>query len=233
MKYLVLFSAMLLSACAGNKEIGGAPNLTVMEGGLPVPDDAAQLSGRGYVIGPLDRLTVDVFGIEGMEERELQVDSAGRISFPIAGVIDAGGRSPEEVETMIRSRLQASYIRDPQVSVNLKETLSKFFTVTGEVQEPGRFPAANGTTLLQAVARARGGSEFADLGDVVVFREAEGRKYAALYNLKAISRGRYEDPPIYADDIIVVGDSTARKMFRDGLAILPALTTPLVVWLQN
>jgi polysaccharide export outer membrane protein len=56
---------------------------------------------------------------------------------------------------------------------------------------------------------------------------------AALYNLDAIRRGTYADPRLYADDVVIVGDSPARRLFRDILQAAPLIVTPIVALLQN
>lgn len=201
---------------------------------MPPPEasDMAMLD-RPYVVGPYDKLVVDVFGIQELSEREIQVDAGGRISFPFAGQVEAGGKTPFEISEVLRARLKASHIRDPQVTVNLKETVSQVVTVEGQVKEPGRYPVMGRMTLIQAIAVAKGAGEFAKLNDVVVFRTVRGQKMAALYNLKAIRRGYYDDPEIFSGDIVVVGDSSAKRLFKDIIQLVPLLTTPLVVALQN
>ena len=88
-------------------------------------------------------------------------------------------------------------------------------------------------TLMRAVARAQGISDLAKLDDVVVFRTVDGRKLAALYNLGMIRRAAYADPAIYAGDVVVVGRSEARRLFKDVLAAGGLVTTPLIVALQR
>jgi polysaccharide export outer membrane protein len=88
-------------------------------------------------------------------------------------------------------------------------------------------------TLMRAVATAKGASEFAKLDDVVIFRTVKGQQLAALYNLTAIRRGNYEDPEVFANDVVVVGDSQARRLFKDALQVVPLLMTPLIIALQN
>ena len=44
----------------------------------------------------------------------------------------------------------------------------------------------------------------------------------------AIRNGLYPDPKIYANDIVVVGDSKARRMFQQFIQMSPLLTTPVV-----
>jgi polysaccharide biosynthesis/export protein len=224
-----------LSGCGGSKPLGGASDLTVYEGNeLPAPDRSDLVAeSRAYLIGPFDRLTIDVFGIEELSDKEVQTDASGRISFPLAGIVEAAGRTPGEVEEEIEMRLRQRYVRDPQVTVNLKETVSQVITVDGQVKEPGLYPVIGKMTLMRAVATASGTAEFAKLNDVVIFRTVNGQKLAALYDLKAIRRGNYADPEVFANDVVVVGESEARKIFKDALQVVPLLSGPLILALTN
>ena len=225
----------LLAGCGGSATLGRAGNLTVYEGNELPPPDRSDLfaESRAYLIGPFDRLTIDVFGIGELSGKEVQTDASGRISFPLAGTIEAAGRTPAEVEDEIEQRLSARYIRDPQVTVNLKETVSQVITVDGQVKQPGLYPVIGKMTLMRAVATASGTAEFAQLNDVVIFRTVNGQKLAALYNLKAIRRGNYADPEVFANDVVIVGESEARRLFKDALSVVPLLTAPLIVLLQG
>ena len=232
---VLLVAIATLSGCAGPSALGGGQGIQVISGtSLPSPDRGDLLSEtRPYLIGPFDRLTIDVFGVEELSAREVQTDASGRISFPLAGIVEAAGRTPAEIEDEIEGRLSARYIRDPQVTVNLKETVSQVITVDGQVREPGLYPVIGKMTLMRAVATAKGASEFAKLQDVVIFRTVKGQDFAAVYNLEAIRRGNYEDPEVFANDVVVVGDSKARRLFKDALQIAPLLTAPLFFLLQN
>jgi polysaccharide export outer membrane protein len=235
-RFVVLGLCAVTVGCAtGSKPLGGGDGTVTPITGmtLPEPDRADITSGvRPYLIGPFDKLTIDVFEVEDLSRREVQVDASGRLSFPLVGVIEAGGRTPSEVAGTIRDRLRGKYIRDPQVTVNLSDTVSQVVTVDGQVIQPGVYPVVGGMTLMRAIATARGLSEFAKQDDVVVFRTVKGQRYAALYNLKAIRRGAYDDPEIFANDTVIVGESNARRLFRDLVSLSPLLTTPLIVLLQ-
>ena len=87
----------------------------------------------------------------------------------------------------------------------------------------------NGVT----VVTMKGTDEFAKLDDVVVFRTVKGQSLAALYNLKAVRSGAYPDPEVFANDVVVVGDSKARRIFKDLLAVTPGLLTPLIILLRG
>src|SRR3546814_21117547 len=95
------------------------------------------------------------------------------------------------------------------------ETVSQVVTVSGEVRKPGLYPVLGKMTLMRAIAQAEGSTEFADADNVVVFRTVSGQDMAAVYNLGAIRRGNYNDPAVYAHDVVVVGESGTRRLFTD------------------
>jgi polysaccharide export outer membrane protein len=105
--------------------------------------------------------------------------------------------------------------------------------VDGQVTQPGLYPITANMTLIRAIASARGANEFARLDDVVIFRTVGDRQLAALDNLAAIRRGTYSDPAVYAGDVLVVGNSPARRLFRDILQASPLFVTPIVALLRR
>jgi polysaccharide biosynthesis/export protein len=240
---LLLLCCFVLASCGGRTAIGPAVSANgeklssvqaVAQGALPAPAGADLFEqNRPYLVGPFDKLVIDVFGIEELSKKEVQTDAGGRISFPLAGIVEASGKTPAELEEIIEERLRGRFVRNPQVTVNLKETVSQVITVDGEVKEPGLYPVVGRMTLMRAVATAKGLSEFAKQDDVVIFRTVKGQKLAGLYNLKAIRRGNYDDPEVFANDVVVVGDSSGRRLFKDGLQVAPALLTPLIYLIRN
>lgn len=228
MKRILAGIVALLAAACANPQVGLSPSTQVVEGDMPPPTRADMFAAnRPYLVGPFDKLKVDVFGVEDLQ-KEVQADASGRFSFPLIGVVEAAGKTPGELEDEIELRL-ARFVKAPQVNINLDETVSQVITVEGMVKKPGLYPVVGNMTLVRAIATAGGMDELASLEDVVVFRRVEGQRYAALYNMKAIRRGNYEDPDIYPNDVVIVGESNARRLFRDLLAASPLLTTPLVI----
>ena len=227
----LLLAALLLGACSSSPSILKSSALPVVQNAaLPPPAEADGLrAARPYNIGPMDRLSIDVFGMPEVRRDNIQVDASGQISFPLVGSIAAVGRTPDELASEIEAGLRSNHVRNPQVSVNLIETVSRVVTVDGQVTRPGLYPAVGSMTLMRAVAVAGGMSEFANLEDVVVFRTVDGQRMAGLYNLQAIRAGTYADPEVYADDVIVVGDSPSRRLFRDVIQGSSLLTTPLLL----
>lgn len=226
--------ALALSGCASDPRFGtsGIPMAVTAQTELPPPTGQDLVAAAtAYRIGPFDKLAINVFDVEELSGK-FQADAAGRISMPLIGEVDAAGQTPAELAAAIEKRLRGNFVRDPQVTINLEETTSQVFTVDGQVIQPGTYPVVGNMSLMRAVATAKGASEFAKLEDVVVFRTVQGKPMAALYNLGGIRRGYYPDPKIYANDVIIVGDSSARRMFAKLLQVTPLLTTPLILALQ-
>jgi len=230
-----LASALLLAGCADDPALGSPKQAMVVSAvhELPPPNGADLVaSTTAYRIGPLDKLSIEVFGVADLSGK-FQTDAAARLAMPLIGELDAAGKTPNELAHSIAARLKDHYVRDPQVTVNLEETTSQVFTVDGQVTQPGSYPVVGDVSLMRAVATAKGVSEFGRLEDVVVFRTVNGQSMAALYNLAAIRRGVYPDPKIYAHDVIVVGDSKARRAFQQFITVSPMLTTPLILILEH
>lgn len=231
---VVLCLALALSACARREPLRSTADLTVLPdaAALPAPARTDLVAGdRPALIGPLDTIQVEVVNVPDFT-REIQVDASGRIAMPLTGTIDARGKTAEELARAVEQALRARYVRNPEVIVNLKSSVSQVVTVDGQVVEPGLYPVTNQMTLMRVIASARGLTEFARVSEVVILRTVNGRRMAGLYNMAAIRRGAYEDPAVYANDIVVVGDSPERRMFRDIVALAPLLASPLIAILQ-
>lgn len=225
---------LTLSGCAHREPLRSTDRLTVVEnsGALPAPSRLdLTAADRPALIGPLDMIHVDVFNVPDLS-REMQVDASGRIAMPLVGTIDARGKTAQELASAIESALRARYVRNPEVTVNIKSSVSQVVTIDGQVVEPGLYPVTNQMTLLRAIASAKGLAEFARAEDVVILRTVDGRRMAGLYNIEAIRRGMYDDPAIYANDVVVVGDSPQRRLFRDLVSLAPLLAAPLIAIVQ-
>lgn len=226
--------AFLAAACSTTPApVGLAASAQAIEGDLPAPTaaDFAQ-PVRPFYLGPGDKIRVDVFGVAELA-REAQVDSAGQVAFPLIGSVEAAGRTPSQLASDIQGRLQGRYVKNPQVTVNVVESSNQTLTVEGQVARPGMYPVTGRMTLQRAVAAAGGVSEFAKLNDVIIKRDVGSQTYVGIYNLGAIRRGNYPDPEVFPTDIVVVGDSKERRLFRDLLQVVPLLTTPIILLTRN
>lgn len=217
--FLAMIVAWLLCSCASSRPINA-----VQGQALPAPDtSAASIPFRGtaeYRVGPQDLLEISVFGVTDLS-RIVRVAADGEISLPLVGSVTAGGMTLPELEKLIAARLARRYLQNPQVSVFVKEFTSQRVTLEGAVNKPGIYPITGKTSLLQAIALAQGLDPLADLGGVVVFRQIDGHRMAAAFNMRDVRSGRSVDPQIYGDDIIVVEQSGSKTVLRRFLEVLP------------
>lgn len=218
---LPVLAALLVAACGSSRGLDArnmtAVDLTDVETVLVSTADATE-----YRIGVGDKLNVEVFQVEDLSFEELVVDTSGNISMPLIGNVRGAGRTAGEMSADIADRLAARYMRDPQVTVSVKEAASQKITVDGAVTKPGVYEMRGSTSLLQAVAMAEGPSRVADLSKVAVFRNIEGRRAVAIFDLAAIRAGQAADPQVEGDDVIVVDTSRLNSALREVLGALPA-----------
>lgn len=237
LRLLMLPVLALLWGCAGKSPpVAVVPSSGVTQlADLPSPSgaDAGKAARQSY-IGPFTELSVDVYGVDGMQ-RDVLTDGEGKFSFPLAGTLEGAGKTPDQLASEIEARLVGRYIRNPRVTVNLKASnnplllASQAVTVDGEVTRPGQYPVIGKATLMRAISLAGGATQLSKLDDVLIFRKVDGQQYVGMYNLKAIRRGNYADPEVYPNDVIVVGDSPQRRLFEDVLKAATLLSTPLVI----
>ena len=219
---LILFLALALSACASN----GAKRADALSS-LPAPDttsaSGAYEGASDYRIGAQDLLAISVFGVEELN-KDVRVNSNGQISLPLIGTAMAGGRTIPELEKELAQKYSDGYLQNPQVTVFVKEFTSQRITVEGAVKKPGIYPITGRTTLLQAIALSEGvDDKIADLGGIVVMRTIDGKRQAAVFDLREVRKGAIEDPLLYGDDIVVVEQSGSKTAFRRIIETIPAL----------
>lgn len=232
--FLATVALAMLAACSTGPKFGapGSVSQAVSGDALPAPTLADTHNTRTYRVAPYDTLSVKVYDMPELSIERVQVGANGTLTYPLAGDMPVAGLTPAEIEGLLRNRLQAAYIRNPQVSVAMLETVTQVVTVDGQVVQPGTYPVLADMTLVDAIATARGLKEFAKPSSVVVMRTVNGQKMAALYNLTAIRRGIYADPAIYPNDTIFVDESVAARYFGQALSVVSTLSYPLVAIVQ-
>ena len=217
---VALLAALLLSGCTGSR--GGTIPYNVE--GFAAPDPPSALVGitEDYRIAPMDSLRVTVFQVEDLSG-EYEVDLGGDISMPLIGRVRAADLTTAELQTRLAQLYAQRYLRNPSITVQIRTSSRRSITVDGAVNQPGQYPVAGPTTLKQAVAMARGTNSEANPRRVAVFRQIQGQRMAAAFDLTRIRRGRAEDPVIFTGDIFVVDGSNLRAIQREILTTLPLL----------
>jgi polysaccharide biosynthesis/export protein len=180
-----------------------------------------------YKIGPLDVLEISVFRVPDMA-KIAQVSDVGTIDYPLVGEFRAAGKSARQLEVEIAKKLGDKYVKNPQVSVLVREYNSQRITVEGAVHTPGVFPLKGPTSLVQAIAMSGGINADVSSGAIVVFRTVSGVRSAARFDIDAVKKGTAPDPQLEPNDVVIVDTSTDKTVLNNILKLLPLATTAAV-----
>jgi polysaccharide biosynthesis/export protein len=169
----ILFSILagfLLSSCASGpnspkgisprgvqeKEIESAGQVKEMNERILMGTLAAGKATAGdYKIGPEDLLEIAVFEVEKLN-KTVRVSARGDISLPLLGILRVKGLTTTELEKRITDLLAEKYIKEPYVTVFIKEYRNQRISVIGMVEKPGIFEVAGQKTVLGMLAMAGG-----------------------------------------------------------------------------
>ena len=111
--------------------------------------------GEDYRIGPRDVIEIEV---EDAPELSgvFEVNSRGTIPMRYLKVISVQGKTSEEVAKLIADGLRGLYLKDPQVSISIKEYNSKSFFIQGSVRMPGIYRMESRGSLFKLINLAGG-----------------------------------------------------------------------------
>lgn len=156
--FLAACLALMLAACSGG---GDLPRAT------PIAADAP------YTLGAGDKLRITVYGEETLTG-EYSVTGAGDVSFPLIGNIKVQGRTIEDLQADLTTKLGNGYLADPRVSAEIMDY--RPYYILGEVSRPGQYDFAVGLTIEQAVAAAGGFTYRAKSNRVFLKRATQTRE---------------------------------------------------------
>jgi polysaccharide export outer membrane protein len=217
---LMLVALALLTGCAGTR--GG--KIPYNPQGFVAPDPAQPVNfEEDYRIAPLDKIKVSVFQVADLTG-DYEVDLLGNIPLPLLGNVKAVDLTTAQLDEKITQLLKAKYLQNPDVSVSVTGSSTRVVTVDGAVTAPGVFPVNGRLTLIQVIALAKGTTQEANPHRIAVFRQIQGQRMAAAFDLASIRRGQEEDPRIYSGDIVVVDGSSVKGIYSTILQSLPLLS---------
>lgn len=157
-----------------------------------------------YRIQVNDTLIISLRGITPEQPNvEQVVDENGEIKLPYINALKAEGRTPSELESLIRETyIQQKIYKRLTVNIIVPAMTQPTFYVKGEVRSPGRLPYVNGMTLLTAIAASGGPTDFAT-PNMTLLRGGKKIKF----NYYDLEKYPEKDQLIQAGDIIVVDKS--------------------------
>jgi polysaccharide biosynthesis/export protein len=196
-RFIALVLLLILTGCATAPGSSQAPKFNA---------DAQAVST--YHIGVDDQLQITVWHNPDLSV-SVPVRPDGKITVPLIGDVVAGGKTPEEVASEVKDKLQA-YVRDPQVAVILTELRSHEYLsrvrVTGAVRTPVSLPYRQGMTVLDAVLAAGGTTEFAAPDRTELYRkDGDTTQSYAVQLGNILQQGELKtNYPVQPGDVITV-----------------------------
>lgn len=191
----LLLAAAILAAAGGCSRRARSPTV----------DETAAAAGSSS-LGAGDVIEVRVY-----QEPELsgvyQVGRDGDVIFPLCKRVVVGGLSPNDAAEKLRACLSDGFMRNPQVSVLVKEYNSKKVFVFGEVQKPGTFVYEDGMSIVQAVTVAGGFTKTASQNSTSVTRRVKGQEVKIKVNVQDIALGKAPNFMLQPGDIVYVPES--------------------------
>ena len=213
-------AVMIVTGCA-DKRGGPIP----YNSGEFRPPDAPTVATieSDYRIAPQDTVTVKVFKMPDLSG-DYEIDLTGQLSMPLIGNIPAVDLTTAQLDQRVTQMLGERYLENPDVTIGVKASTRRSVTVDGAVKSSGSFPVTGSLTLMQAVALAGGTADDANARRVAIFRQIEGKRQAAAFDLVSIRRGEAEDPKVYAGDIVVIDGSSIKAVQKQIMSNLPILS---------
>jgi polysaccharide export outer membrane protein len=166
-------------------------------------------------IGPRDVLDISVLEDKSINAK-VTVGEEGTVVLNVLEKVQVAGLTASQIESRLKSLLEASYLARATVTVQVVEFASKPISVVGSVVRPGRISASGNTTLIQAITQAGG------------LAAGHGKE---LYVLRTGANGLSEQVSISIDDLMVNGDPDANiPLAPNDLVNVPA-DTPITIYL--
>lgn len=161
----------------------------------PEAAPAPSVSLADYALAPGDKVRVTVWGQPDLTT-EAELDAGGQIAMPLLGAVQAGGRTAGALRDAIAERLDARYLVNPKVAVEVARYRPVF--VLGSVERPGSYNYQPALDVRRAVALAGGYSADTAVPAVTILRgETEGRREIA----------GHPDMVVLPGDVIEIGRS--------------------------
>ena len=157
-----------------------------------------------YKIGPGDVLNISVWKEEGLQQ-EVLIRPDGGMSFPLAGDLQAGGKSVAELSALLVDKIKR-YIPDPVVTVAIRQIQNNKIFVVGKVNRPGEYVATHYVDVMQALAMSGGLNAYASSNNIKILRRVNGKVQSMPFEYGDVSNGESLEQNIIlqSGDVVVV-----------------------------
>jgi polysaccharide export outer membrane protein len=210
--FYILFFVFLFSCASIPK---GLENKSLIQAGEISVDNEiltniAQLKGScDYILQSGDLVDIKVFMETGMD-RTLRISGSGTITFPLVGNIKIAEKSVSQAEKIISNELR-KFLKNPQVSLLIKEYGNTTVYILGEVKTPSAIPIPPGKslTVLEAISSVGGFTPVASTSKVKVLRMENGIQKSIEVDISQITKqGKKSlDISLMPNDVVFVPQS--------------------------
>jgi len=186
------------------------------------PQEAKDAFVRAYRIGPGDLLELKVFEVKELDQT-VRVSEDGSMTLPLLGRVMVEGLTQEGVVQKLTELLQAKYVKNPQVTIFIKEYKNQQVAVIGAVEKAGSYELVGRKNLLQIISMAGGFSETAG-NEVFILREGpDGQTSTVAIDLKdlLVNGNQALNLPIEPNDVINVPVDREIRVFVMGRVTRP------------
>ncbi len=176
-----------------------------------------------YKIGPKDLLVIRVFKVPELNTT-VRVGEDGTITLPLIGKISVEGLTRYQLEEKISRLLAEKYVKNPQVTVFIKEYRSRTAMIMGAVKKPGAYEIVGKTTLIQLIAQAGGITSRAQ-DRIIILREREGKqKTIVVPIIPLLFEGRGDfNVEIFPGDVINIPGELTMEVYVFGQVRKPGV----------
>lgn len=166
--------------------------------------DTVDTATFDYKIKPGDIISISVWREDDLRS-DVLIRPDGKFSFPLAGDVDARGKSVEQIRELLVKRL-SRYIPDLVVSVSVVAINGNKVYVIGQVNRPGEISVNPNIDVMQALSVAGGANPFAQLNDISILRRTENGLISIPFRYGDIEKGKRLEQNIIlqAGDVVVV-----------------------------
>ncbi len=203
----VAVSIFLLTACSANTKTAPAQTVSINDQVLEGLEQVLQ--SNDYTLQPGDLVEVHIFMEDDMN-RTLRISGNGTITLPLVGNQKIAGKSVFQAEQHISKALK-TYLRNPQVSLFIKEYGNKTVYVLGQVSKPAslEIPPEKPLTVLEAITSVGGFTDVAAPSKVRVLRMDNGKQKSIDVDITQITKqgNKALDITLIPGDVVFVPQS--------------------------
>jgi polysaccharide export outer membrane protein len=158
-----------------------------------------------YKIHAGDQLLVGVYDDPKMPPITITVTPDGKFSFPLIGILMAGGKTPEQVRVEMENKLR-KFVAEPVVTVSVVEVKGNVAYVIGQVSKPGQIVMNPAVNVLQALSIAGGGNPYAKMDSIIVIRNSVGGQRIMNFHYGQVASGKNleQNVQLESGDVVVV-----------------------------